>query len=58
MEEVDNSKIIDLVMSFKKLIQKEIFEKEHHSQDMKAILWKTLIMAEISHRSFFFKDSY
>jgi hypothetical protein len=49
---MDNSKIIGATIKFKERLRVEIEENSNHSNDMKFWLWKTLIMAEIAHRSF------
>ncbi len=49
---MDNSKIIGATIRFKTRLRAEIEENSSHSADMKFWLWKTLIMAEIAHRSF------
>ncbi len=49
---MDNSKIIGATQKFGKRLRAEIEENSAHSEDMKFWLWKTLIMAEIAHRSF------
>jgi len=49
---MDNSKIIDATIKFKERLRAEIEGSSNHSDDMKFWLWKSLIMAEIAHRSF------
>ena len=54
---MDNSKIIDATIRFKERVRTEIETNPTHSNDMKFWLWKTLIMAEIAHRSFSLETS-
>jgi hypothetical protein len=52
---MDNARIVNLTIKFKDRLRHEIEENKFHSDDMKSWLWKTLIMAEIAHRSFALK---
>jgi hypothetical protein len=54
---MDNSKIISAAQNFRERLRSEIDENSSHSEDMKFWLWKTLIMAEIAHRSFSLQTS-
>jgi hypothetical protein len=54
---MDNNRIIKITTAFKDRLRHEINEDAQHSADMKGWLWKTLIMAEIAHRSFVLKTN-
>ena len=54
---MDNSKIISATQNFRERLRSEIDENSSHSEDMKFWLWKTLLMAEIAHRSFSLQTS-
>lgn len=49
---MDNKRIINITIKFKIKLRFELENNDSHSQDMKYWIWKTLIMAEIAHRSF------
>jgi len=49
---MDNSKILNATINFKKRLKAEIEENSPNSDGLKFWLWKTLIMSEIAHRSF------
>ena len=49
---MNNRRIINLTIKFKDRIRHEIEENQFHSEEMKAMLWNMLVMAEIAHRSF------
>ncbi len=51
-EDMDNNRILKLTQKFKERIRLEVEGNNSNPNDLKATLWKTLIMAEIAHRSF------
>lgn len=50
---MDNKRIIQVTEKLKVRIRQEIEQNETLPVDLKATLWKVMVMAEIAHRSFY-----